>query len=158
MKEMSNVVKEFLTKSNNYTETSNAYPPQWEAKIQDAVNLKRHGKYIEAIEIYINLLSESHKLYSGILMFMYKVVAPSGYIFSALQLLNKGKSIYDKSPDQLALMLGLESNFDVHYKKLLFALRNESELREYLSSISGNSNYQLLRSYKDIVKELVDTK
>jgi hypothetical protein len=143
-----------VTASNeNWTITSNQFPSEWEPKIQEAVQLKRTGRYIESIKKYIDLMENTKTIYSGIMYFLYKVVACSGYLIDAYLILNNGQRAYRVKNNKLD-SLGDTSGFIEHLEKLKTALRSENALKKYLTSISGNPNYKLPRSYLVIRQEI----
>ena len=139
--------------NENWTITSNQYPSEWEPKIQEAVQLKRISRYIESIKIYIDLMENSKTIYSGIMYFLYKVVACSGYLIDAFLVLNNGQRAYRVKNNKLN-SFGDASGFIDHLEKLKTALRSENALKNYLTSISGNPNYKLPRSYLVIKQEI----
>jgi hypothetical protein len=74
----------FINELSSYRLTTERYPASMHAMIDEAVELKRNGQYEESIDIYIELTRDSRTLYSGILMYLYKVVASAGYLAEGL--------------------------------------------------------------------------
>ena len=86
-------------KSYGWSRTSHAYPSEWEQTIQNAVNLKRSGKYLDSASIYISLIERSKTVYSSIILYLYKVTACAGYLQEAFFLMDLGSSIYENDPN-----------------------------------------------------------
>jgi hypothetical protein len=157
------ILNDFWSKVSNmnFTKSSNPYPDIFEPIIQQAVHLKREGKYFESTKIYLDLMIQNKTLFTDILSFMYKVVSSAGYLSEGIKILQQGKSIfntrnrsYDGPGTSIAMSLGLGSTFDSHYQRLINACRSEATLHEYLASISGNPNYIAPRSFIDMIREL----
>jgi hypothetical protein len=147
------IIENLLKDSKKYVQTSKNYPNSYREKIQFAVKLKRKEKYLKAVEVYIDLINKSGTIYSGLLSFLYKVVASAGYLKEGKELLLLGKSICDKRSNQFSLMFEEKSNFDDHLDRLNDAINDEKSLIIYLSSISGNHHYSLPRNYSTILSE-----
>lgn len=144
----------FINELSSYRLTTERYPASMHAMIDEAVELKRNGQYEESIDIYIELTRDSRTLYSGILMYLYKVVASAGYLAEGLCLLEIGKDLYDSDPSPVHVMAGIPSNFHVHLHQLFSACRSESDLYSYLQSISGNASFTLERDYLQMLDDL----
>jgi|LSQX01.1.fsa_nt_gb hypothetical protein len=153
---MGQKLSRFISELSNYRFTTERYPASMHAMIDEAVALKRIGLYEKSADIYIGLTKASRTVYSGIIMYLYKVVASAGYLAEGLFLLELGKDMYDSDPSPLHIAAGIPSNFDVHIHKLLTACRSESGLFTYLQSISGNPRFILERDYLQMLEELAD--
>lgn len=134
--------------------TTKRYPEEMEFAVQNAVNFKRYGHYEEATDIYIELIYQYPS--TAFIMFLYKVVAPAGYLKEAAELLNVSSNAYEQSPSILASQYSIQSNMDVHRDKLLKAIKYKDRLLSYLRSIAGNPNYYFVRDFEVMKRELVD--
>lgn len=149
-------ISTFISEFSNYRLTADRYPTSMHVLIDKAVELKRSGDYRKSADIYIKLTRDSKTVYSGIIMYLYKVVASAGYLAEALRLLETGKLIYDYDPSPSHSIAGIPSNFDVHIHQLLSACQSEPKLQVYLKSISGNPRFEIEREYEQMLEELVD--
>lgn len=63
------------------------YPTRLENRIQEAVELKRSGKFEDAVSIYLDIIDSEKRIYPAILEFMYKSVLCSGRIDFAYEVI-----------------------------------------------------------------------
>lgn len=136
--------------------SADRYPPELSDQIDHAVGLKRAGEFLASAQAYDAIIRSSGVVYSGIIRMLYKVVAASGALRSANQLLDLGQEIFmsdAKSLENLT-MFGGPSAFESDRSELMAATASRDGLEQYLRGISGNANYRLIRDYSDAVREL----
>ena len=73
------------------------YPSRLESKIQQAVSLKRNGKFEKAIEVYLDIFERENRIFPGILDMMYKSVLCSGRIDFAYEVIAYGEAFAKKA-------------------------------------------------------------
>jgi hypothetical protein len=132
--------------------TTKKYPVEMEYRVQNAIGYKRNEQYEKAVSIYIELINEYPS--TAFIMFLYKVVAPAGFLKEAAELLNLSSNAYEQSPSKLTSQFGIQSNMDFHRDKLLESIKSRKQLLTYLSSISGNPNYKFARDYDIMTNEI----
>lgn len=122
------------------------YPEEAEDLFQVAIAQKRQGLYFESLVTYSNLICDYFPAYAGILNGLYKTIACAGYLKDARKLLKMCNN-------EVSYWFGSNNNFNEHLNKLERCVHDQDALIYYLSSISGNPNYQLPRNYNLIMLE-----
>lgn len=143
-----NQINDLLNKSSSYKKTSENYPMILEERIQRAVMLKRQGRYKKAIKVYMDIFNEYKTIYSALILYLYKVVAPAGYISTGEKLLELGLSIYKYSTTYSYV-----NGFSDHLLRLKESSNSEFSLKSYLQSISGNPNYSMPFDFHTMLKQ-----
>lgn len=160
--EISDLVRGLIHDSDDVTgsklmrRSADRYPPAWDDRVSEAVDLKRRGRFLESAKIYEKLSRESGMLYTGIIASLYKTTAASGALLSANFLLMNGINTFHRDPKAVANAAGRPSSFEDHHKRLMAAVTSPTELESYLRDLSGNVNYRLPRSYADSAGELMN--
>lgn len=142
------------------------YPTYLEDFIQTAVEFKRNGYIDEAIGAYLKIFEVEGKTYSGILVFLYKVLLIDCDFDEAYEIICLAEkemvikigplgTIYSPWGQPVGQMPWIQTD---HKNRLTEAMINVfkdnlSVIKEYCKSASGNPNYQfpmadeILRAY-----------
>ena len=97
-------------------------------------------------------------LHSGLIRPLFKTVACAGLLGEALQLAWIGKTVYDRSPNEIAVASGMPSAFENDLAELLASSASHSQLQSYLARISGNQIYRAPREYEAMAADLIQAK
>lgn len=115
---------------------------EFDCKVREAVEHKRQGRYLEAIECYKEIYNKCG-LSEALCMGLYKTFACAGLIGFALELLTIAISIAQTNNNQY-----LHFNDCKHFESLMNFANDEDELFDYLRSLSGNENYESKMPYE----------
>lgn len=151
---VSTFLGEFAWISGTLATSSKETPRQWGDRLQQAIELKRRGSFLQSARIYVDVSRSSGVVHTDALLGLYKTVATAGHLVGGLQVLHNGDRIYRENPDPLAVAAGIESSFADHRARLLAATRSPLLLEDYLRSIAGNPGYYMPRDYATMVAEL----
>jgi hypothetical protein len=151
------LVTEFLKESKSFKQSTEKYPSDLEPTIQTAVQQKRMGLYLESVKTYLDLFKSEGVIYSAIVIFLYKVVAASGYLVEGMLLLELGEKIYQKDPGIINTLFSSinPSTFVDHKARLLNSIYSKQALFEYLKSVSGSQNFKFNREYSVMIQEII---
>ena len=116
--------------------------------IGEAVDLKRKGKYRESSKFYADYVLTNRIFTPMLAMSWYKTLASAGDLSDALKIVDYLDSLQPPSCYATNML-------NQHKEGLLELINNKdySALVSYLSSISGNPNYQIAREDIDLFSE-----
>jgi len=126
--------------------TSEQYNWSLEDQIQEAISLKRNGRYSLSVETYIKIMKDTKIIQSAILFYMYKSIASSGHILEAFSIL--GLSNYIMHIKNRYVRTGQDDHTDI----LVRSYQSEYALTGYLKSISGDPYYTLPIPHSTIMR------
>ena len=140
-----------------YVQSKDSVPTIYNDQIQEAIDHKRKGRYSESLKLYLDIVSQSNYIYTGLTLNMYKPVMCSGNLECAALILCisfTGIGAYVNT------MFGqIPTEQSLHFKDLANAVtqyiyqNNVTVLKDYLTRLSGNNNYVIPISNQELLIE-----
>ena len=87
-KDVDKIYDKYLNMMNKFFQICrDNYPSYLERKIQKAVELKRSGQFVKAIDVYLDIFLKEKKMFPAIMEFMYKAVLCTGHLDFAYEVI-----------------------------------------------------------------------
>ncbi|EEH63883.1 hypothetical protein HMPREF0044_0902 [Gleimia coleocanis DSM 15436] len=118
---------------------------------RDAVALKHAGYYLESAQLYIEFMTKRQSLYLEMLLELFKTTASGGALVEAGRVWQLGIQVADTLLKDEQDAQNALTQLRIHGARFANSIHSETDLRNYLMTISGNPAYVLPAEYVELV-------